>query len=377
MAKEQNQNRADVEKTEKCQEYLQEFKGGNGSGGSGSSSGGSGSVISSGGGNRQILNASLIKRRPRDVDNTEIPERPTHENSPGKLGVIGVIISVVVAVLAVLVFVGVLVLQALMRASCSSSTSTNISSQYQADDDSGIGKGKVNEAFDLESLSSFRGLRVPRGSGSVSGGGGGGGGSQSRATSRNSSFRRAPLLRMSKISMAFFNQTSDLLEDMFSRPVTYSELLKRAENERILEREFKTLPNPMPKVGENDDDESAEADPEKNRYANVVPNPATRVKLSTTATTKLSGKQKSKENLWDDDDDDEKEREKRSDYINANYIRGHRKKPRTYIGTQAPLDTTIEDFWQMIWENESSVSRHILVPKTTHTGIHMPPLFFI
>ena len=162
--------------------------------------------------------------------------------------------------------------------------------------------------------------------------------------------------------MAFFNQTSDLLEDMFSRPVTYSELLRRAENDRVLEREFKTLPNPMPKVGEDDDD-SAEADPEKNRYANVIPNPATRVKLSLPSEkdqkSKASDSAGSVEgyNIWDDDDEEDEEKEaKKSDYINANYIRGHRKKPRTYIGTQAPLVSTIEDFWQMIWENETSVN---------------------
>ena len=49
-----------------------------------------------------------------------------------------------------------------------------------------------------------------------------------------------------------------------------------------------------------------------------------------------------------------------SDYINANYIRGHGKKPNVYIATQAPMTTTIEDFWLMVWGNESSVSPDIL-----------------
>eukprot|EP00911_Craspedida_sp_UC1_P002744 UC1_evm1s2012 len=43
-----------------------------------------------------------------------------------------------------------------------------------------------------------------------------------------------------------------------------------------------------------------------------------------------------------------------SDYINANYIDGW-KRQRAYIATQAPVPGTIQDFWRMVWEENSSI----------------------
>lgn len=66
----------------------------------------------------------------------------------------------------------------------------------------------------------------------------------------------------------------------------------------------------------------------KNRFTNIVPYDHSRVKLLPT-------------------DDEEG-----SDYINANYIPGYNS-PREFIVTQGPLYCTRDDFWRMLWEQNS------------------------
>nr|BAJ52657.1 protein tyrosine phosphatase [Monosiga ovata] len=64
----------------------------------------------------------------------------------------------------------------------------------------------------------------------------------------------------------------------------------------------------------------------KDRYCNILPNPSTRVALGGT----------------------------KGGYINANHVVGS-SPSRKYICTQGPMEHTVTDFWQMCWEQLTSV----------------------
>ncbi|CAH8463873.1 unnamed protein product [Dicrocoelium dendriticum] len=58
-----------------------------------------------------------------------------------------------------------------------------------------------------------------------------------------------------------------------------------------------------------------------------------------------------------------------SDYVNANFIDGYRKK-HAYIATQTPLLNTVDDFWRMMWEQGSPI---IVVLGDSSTSGNIPP----
>ncbi|XP_037704134.1 receptor-type tyrosine-protein phosphatase beta isoform X1 [Choloepus didactylus] len=113
----------------------------------------------------------------------------------------------------------------------------------------------------------------------------------------------------------------------------------QADSNYLLSKEYEDLKD----VGRNQSCDIALL-PEnrgKNRYNNILPYDATRVKLS---------------NVDDDPC---------SDYINASYIPGNSFR-REYIATQGPLPGTKDDFWKMTWEQ--NVHNIVMVTQCVEKG---------
>ncbi|KAM7363118.1 uncharacterized protein ACRADG_000169 isoform 1-T4 [Cochliomyia hominivorax] len=109
-------------------------------------------------------------------------------------------------------------------------------------------------------------------------------------------------------------------------PMGVHELAKFVQERLRIFEEFRDVPQITSRL-----DEVPAGCEDKNRYANVLPLPETRVIL---------------QRLNDDD---------KTEYINANYVTGPKDPPNYYIACQAPLESTVEDFWRMIWEQQSRV----------------------
>eukprot|EP01147_Barroeca_monosierra_P010372 gene10372-2505_t len=67
-----------------------------------------------------------------------------------------------------------------------------------------------------------------------------------------------------------------------------------------------------------------------NRYMDILPNPRTAVKLS----------------MLDNDPS--------TTYINANYVRGPLGEPRFYVAAMGPMETTVVNFWRLLWESRTA-----------------------
>merc|ERR1712178_269283 len=100
-------------------------------------------------------------------------------------------------------------------------------------------------------------------------------------------------------------------------------------NSSALDSQFALIKEEAKKSTATFDAANAPVNVRKNRYSNVKPIDATRVKLASRG-------------------------EPGGDYINANYVDGWRR-PRAFIATQGPVPQTIPDFWRMVWEEKSGV----------------------
>ncbi|XP_055601775.1 titin homolog isoform X1 [Uranotaenia lowii] len=160
----------------------------------------------------------------------------------------------------------------------------------------------------------------------------------------NSVRRKGNTMRMSKRSYG-----NSAFEDpgLKTNPLTVAELANIIQNKTAIYDEFKEIPNITARA-----DEVPEGCEEKNRYANVVPLPETRVHLKRI-------------------NDDEK-----TEYINANFVKGPKDSSNYYIACQAPMENTINDFWRMIWEQNSKVI--IMATDLSENGVekcaeYLPP----
>lgn len=137
------------------------------------------------------------------------------------------------------------------------------------------------------------------------------------------SVRRKAAIRSSKMSYG-----NPAFDDPVctSHPLNYQALSKFSKNEDEIKAEFEEIPQIIARTSE-----LPEGCAVKNRYSNVIPLPETRVFLKS-----IDGCEN-------------------SDYINANYVTGPKNIRKYYIACQAPMANTVDDFWRMIWEQQSKV----------------------
>lgn len=102
---------------------------------------------------------------------------------------------------------------------------------------------------------------------------------------------------------------------------------RMADDNKLFREEFNALP--VCPIQASCDAASKEENKEKNRYVNILPYDHSRVHLS------------SLEGVPD------------SDYINASFINGYQDKNK-FIAAQGPKEETVNDFWRMIWEQNTA-----------------------
>lgn len=113
-----------------------------------------------------------------------------------------------------------------------------------------------------------------------------------------------------------------------TRPLTHDLLQEASTDTSTLNVEYQKIPPNFVSAAELD----VPGHTMKDRYKTILPNPESRVVLRS---------------LEEEAGPDR--------YINANYIRGYKGSPRSYIATQGPMVHTVGDFWDMVWQERSSI----------------------
>uniref|UniRef100_A0A1A7ZIC2 protein-tyrosine-phosphatase n=3 Tax=Nothobranchius TaxID=28779 RepID=A0A1A7ZIC2_NOTFU len=113
-----------------------------------------------------------------------------------------------------------------------------------------------------------------------------------------------------------------------SRPLAHAQLQEAASDTTTLNAEYQKIPPNFVDAADLD----VPGHMMKDRYKTILPNPESRVILK-----------------------NPEEELGQSGYINANYIRGYKGAPRAYIATQGPMLHTVGDFWDMVWQERSSI----------------------
>ncbi|KAG5319649.1 PTPRA phosphatase, partial [Pseudoatta argentina] len=144
------------------------------------------------------------------------------------------------------------------------------------------------------------------------------------SVSAYNSVRRKGAVRSSKRS--YGNPTFEDSSAIPSHPLNFAGLSSFCNDVNAINEEFAGIPQVSVKI-----DELPSGAEVKNRFANVIPLPETRVPLQRLNNDTLT------------------------EYINASYVRGPKNATKYYIACQAPIESTVTDFWRMIWEQQSKV----------------------
>ncbi|XP_074894970.1 receptor-type tyrosine-protein phosphatase C isoform X6 [Buteo buteo] len=154
------------------------------------------------------------------------------------------------------------------------------------------------------------------------------------------------LIHQALVEYNQYGETEVSLSELHS----YLNNLKRKDppsDPSLLEAEFQRLPSykgwRTQNIGNREENKS------KNRNANIIPYDFNRVPIRHEDECSKEGERDS-----DDSSDEDSDCEESSKYINASFIGGYWG-PKAMIATQGPLQETLSDFWQMVFQRKVKV----------------------